>query len=115
MAKLAVDEIVQKFDLQSHPEGGFYKETFRSPNTLPHATLDASYHGDCSTVTQIYFLLPAGTFSALHRIPMEETWHFYLGEPLEVSILLVKITERVPEGGGNRSRSQVCEENTVGI
>lgn len=74
------EDIVKRLALSPHPEGGFYRETWRSPLTLrdlPHgAARQAS--------TAIYFLLPAGTFSALHRVASDEVWHHYGGDPLDL-------------------------------
>lgn len=73
-------ELIDKLDLQPHPEGGFYKEVFRS------ATLVQSpNHGKSrSSVTDIYFLLPAGQISRFHRVLHEEIWNFYEGAPLRL-------------------------------
>ncbi|KAL2229165.1 uncharacterized protein LOC105161942 [Sesamum indicum] len=78
-------EIVAKLNLKPHPEGGFYCETFRD-NTivLSKSHLPPQYKVDRPVSTSIYFLLPSGSVSHLHRIPCAETWHFYLGEPITV-------------------------------
>ena len=68
------DEIVKLLDLIPHPEGGFYRETFR----------DKDGYGERSSSTQIYYLLRAGEKSRSHRVDAAEIWHFYLGEPLEL-------------------------------
>ncbi len=67
---------IEVLGLVPHPEGGFYRETFRSPLEL------ATARGHRSASTAIYFLLPAGTFSALHRVRSDEVWHHYDGDPL---------------------------------
>lgn len=78
-------EIVKKLNLQPHPEGGFYWETFRDASvTLSTSQLPSGYKVDRPVSTAIYFLLPSGCVSHLHRIPCAETWHFYLGEPITV-------------------------------
>lgn len=64
------ERVVELLGLSPHPEGGFYKETFRA-----------------SASTAIYFLLPAGTFSAFHRIQSDEAWHYYDGDPLELHVI----------------------------
>jgi len=72
------EDIVRRLGLVPHPEGGFYRETWRSPLTLhglPHAISRPAS-------TAIYFLLPAGTFSAFHRVASDEVWHHYGGDPL---------------------------------
>ncbi|KAF5743032.1 hypothetical protein HS088_TW09G01094 [Tripterygium wilfordii] len=78
-------EIVTKLDLKPHPEGGFYSETFRDTSViLSRSQLPPEYKVDRPISTSIYFLLPSGSVSHLHRIPCAETWHFYLGEPITV-------------------------------
>jgi predicted cupin superfamily sugar epimerase len=74
--------IVSQLGLSPHPEGGFYRETWRSPvvlGGLPHGT-------PRSASTAIYFLLPAGTFSAIHRVGSDEVWHHYDGDPVELHV-----------------------------
>ncbi len=70
--------IVQALGLVPHPEGGFYRETFRAP------LLVKAPHGERAASTSIYYLLPAGTFSALHRVGSDEHWHHYDGDPVEL-------------------------------
>ncbi|KAI3447231.1 hypothetical protein Pfo_003896 [Paulownia fortunei] len=78
--------IVAKLNLKPHPEGGFYSETFRDTSIiLSKSHLPTQYKVDRPVSTCIYFLLPSGSVSHLHRIPCAETWHFYLGEPLTTS------------------------------
>ncbi len=75
-------ELIRALDLVPHPEGGYYRETYRSP-----LVLDGLARGPRSALTVIYFLLHEGTFSALHRVTSDEVWHFYEGEPLELTLL----------------------------
>ncbi|KAM5547171.1 hypothetical protein ABKV19_001596 [Rosa sericea] len=78
-------QIVEKLKLNPHVEGGFFSETFRDTSILlPLCQLPPDYKVDRPVSTAIYFLLPTGDVSRLHRIPCAETWHFYLGEPLTV-------------------------------
>nr|KJB54501.1 hypothetical protein B456_009G036500 [Gossypium raimondii] len=80
---VSASEIATKLNLASHPEGGFFSETFRDSSVmLSTSQLPPQYKVDRAVSTSIYFLLPAGSVSHLHRIPCAETWHFYLGEPL---------------------------------
>jgi predicted cupin superfamily sugar epimerase len=72
--------IVDTLGLEPHPEGGFYRETFRAPLSLeglPHG-------GPRAASTAIYFLLPAGVFSALHRVRSDEVWHHYDGDMVHI-------------------------------
>jgi predicted cupin superfamily sugar epimerase len=68
--------VVAELDLAPHPEGGFYRETFRD------AATDAAGRA-CSTA--IYFLLPEGVISRWHRVDAVEAWHWYAGAPLRLS------------------------------
>jgi predicted cupin superfamily sugar epimerase len=72
-------ELIRSLDLKPHPEGGFYRETWRSPVQVAVDQRPAR-----SALTTIYFLLAAGSFSAWHRVRSDEVWHWYEGEPLEL-------------------------------
>lgn len=78
---------VQKLDLQAHPEGGFYKETYRSKEQIEKNALPERFTGNRNFGTSIYFMLTAGNFSAFHRIKSDETWHFYTGSSISVSMI----------------------------
>lgn len=80
-------KIVVQLDLQPHPEGGFFKETFRSEGTISNKELGKLFHGDRNFSTAIYFLLTSENFSAFHRIKQDETWHFYKGNCLNLHII----------------------------
>ncbi|XP_030538454.1 uncharacterized protein LOC115746706 [Rhodamnia argentea] len=85
MDSATTSRIVEKLKLTPHPEGGFFSETFRDTSVLlSRSQLPPRYKVDRPVSTSIYFMLPAGSVSHLHRIPCAETWHFYLGEPLTV-------------------------------
>ncbi len=71
------DVIRRRLDLAPHPEGGWYRETFRDERRLPDGR---------AASTAIYFLLEAGQVSRWHRIDAAEIWHFYAGASLELAI-----------------------------
>ena len=73
--------------MQPHPEGGYFAETYRSTETIPHAALPRRFGGDRAFGTAIYFLLESHHLSALHRISSDEIWHFYDGDTLEISVI----------------------------
>ena len=73
---------IERLDLEAHPEGGFYRETYRSDYSLPPSALPERFDGSRDGAALIYFLLPGDTFSALHRIQQDEAWHFYDGAPI---------------------------------
>jgi predicted cupin superfamily sugar epimerase len=73
-------ELIATLDLSPHPEGGFYREVFRSTSRVTRS-------GDLAeraALTTIYFLLPEGMISRLHQVDSDEVWHLYEGGPLEV-------------------------------
>ena len=76
------EELVKRLGLAPHPEGGYYRETWRSPQRV-----DGHAAGVRVASTAIYFLLPAGTFSALHRVSSDEVWHHYDGDPVDLHLL----------------------------
>jgi predicted cupin superfamily sugar epimerase len=75
--------LIARLDLRPHPEGGWYRETFRDPRSVRADGFD----GPRSASTAIYFLLAEGNFSALHRILSDEVWHHYAGGDVEVTAL----------------------------
>ena len=69
-------QVIARLDLQPHPEGGYFRETFR----------DHAEPGQRAASTAIYFLLEAGVISRWHRVDAVEVWHWYAGAPLALSI-----------------------------
>lgn len=76
-----VHELIDRLDLRPHPEGGFFRETYRSDELLA-ADLSSRYDGSRPLSTAIYFLITRDSFSAMHRLASDEAFHFYLGDPL---------------------------------
>ncbi|MGH7254945.1 MAG: cupin domain-containing protein [Nitrospirales bacterium] len=82
---MTAEDITRRLNLRPLPiEGGFYAETYRSPDRIPKEALPGRYGGAKSFGTAIYYLLTPETFSALHRLPSDEIYHFYLGDPVEM-------------------------------
>lgn len=81
------EAIIRLLDLQPHPEGGFYRETYRSSERLAHSALAQRYSGDRSISTAIYFLLTRESFSAMHKLASDEIFHFYMGGTVEMLLL----------------------------
>jgi predicted cupin superfamily sugar epimerase len=73
---LGADAVIAALNMKPHPEGGWYVETHRIP----------AAEGERSPGTAIYYLLKAGERSHWHRIDATEVWHFYAGDPLELSL-----------------------------
>jgi uncharacterized protein len=82
----AAQQWIDRLNLQPHPEGGWYRQTYRAPFMLPHSALPG-YHGDRAASTAIYFLLAGDQFSAFHRLRSDEVWHFYAGSGLIVHVI----------------------------
>jgi predicted cupin superfamily sugar epimerase len=76
MSALTAAEVMRLLELQPHPEGGHFRETFR----------DARQSDGRSASTAIYFLLARGERSHWHRVDAVEVWHYYAGAPLALSI-----------------------------
>jgi predicted cupin superfamily sugar epimerase len=72
--------LISSLGLQPHPEGGHYREVFRSSSSVQ----PGDGRGERSALTTIYFLLMAGEQSRLHRVTSDEAWHFYEGDPLDL-------------------------------
>lgn len=81
------NSIIEQLGLSPHPEGGYFKETYRSEGTIPKSVLPSQYQGDRNYATSIYFLLTSGNFSAFHKILQDEQWHFYAGSPILVHMI----------------------------
>ncbi|EDP95118.1 cupin domain-containing protein [Kordia algicida OT-1] len=82
-----IKKLVENLHLLPHPEGGFYKEVYRSEKVIPKNALLDDFSGDRSYCTSIYFLLTSKNFSAFHRIKQDEIWHFYGGSALSVHVI----------------------------
>ena len=73
-------ELIDRLGLASHPEGGWYRQVYKSDNLVRREHDGAQRHA----LTTIYFLLVEGTYSAWHRVASDEAWRFYEGDPLEL-------------------------------
>lgn len=73
-----INELIQLLGLLAHPEGGYYKETYRSIETMD---------GEQSLMTSIFFLLTSENSSNFHCIQSDEHWYFHEGSPLTVHVI----------------------------
>lgn len=105
MAETA-DFWIKHLKLKAHPEGGYFREAYRSGEFIQKRGLPARYNSYRSFATSIYFLLKSDEFSAFHRLKSDEGWHFYKGSPLYVHILLPngKLVDLIL--GGNPARKE---------
>ncbi len=78
---------IQGLNLAPHPEGGHYRETYRSDPNLDASKLGRGFSGSRSVSTAIYYLLEGSDFSAFHRIRSDEVWHHYAGAALTIHMI----------------------------
>lgn len=94
--RISADELKALLHLEPHPrEGGWFRQTWKAEDTLPHSALPARYPGPRSAGTAIYYLLEPNNFSEMHRLQSDEVFHFYLGDPVEMLQLY-------PDGAGRQ-------------
>lgn len=79
-----VEQLVAALGLHPHPEGGYFREVYRSAAAIRDDAPRLGFPGERSCATSIYFLLPGSSFSAFHRIRSDEGWHWYEGAPVEI-------------------------------
>ena len=82
MHKRAKD-IIDQLNLKKHPEGGYYKETYRSQDAI----YLEQFNGKRNFSTCIYFLLTNEAFSAFHKVNQDEIWHFYQGDCIHLHMI----------------------------
>ncbi|MBZ0180220.1 MAG: cupin domain-containing protein [Melioribacteraceae bacterium] len=73
------NDFVEKLNLEKHPEGGFFKEVYRSDETIKKDHLPNRFNGGRNFLTSIYYLLQGDQISKLHRIKSDEIWHHHYG------------------------------------
>ena len=84
---LTADYFITQFGLLPHPEGVYYRETYRSGEYIPETALPGRFTGKRAYASAIYFLLQQGNFSAFHSIQSDECWHFYAGDVLWIHMI----------------------------
>jgi len=90
--------LIKKYDLAPHPEGGYFKEIYRSGQTLKSPITAETRN----SITHIYFLLVQGQFSRFHRVIHDEIWNFYEGDPIQlIQFNAAGITEETMGPGCN--------------
>ena len=78
---------IRKLQLEPHPEGGYFRQTYRANLVLAKESLPREFTGARAVSTAIYFLLEGENFSAFHRLLSDELWHFYVGSALVVHVI----------------------------
>lgn len=83
---MTAEHWIRHLDLRPHPEGGCFKEVYRSGERIARAALPERYSGDRVFGTSIYYLLKSGQVSRRHRLQSDEIWHHYEGSAVEVTV-----------------------------
>ena len=106
---LDFDSIIEDLNLIPHPEGGFYKETYRS-----NITVNSALHsGEKSAYTAIYYLLGGKDFSSWHRIQSDETWFFHSGCDVLIHFFDdKKVLQIIPLGMESQNLQLTISSNT---
>jgi len=78
---------IEKLQLEPHPEGGYFRQTYKADLVLARESLHEGFSGARAASTAIYFLLEGDDFSAFHRLRSDELWHFYIGDALVVHVI----------------------------
>jgi predicted cupin superfamily sugar epimerase len=99
-AAASAQEWIARLALVRHPEGGWYRETYRSTERVDPSALPARFGGARTLGTAIYYLLGPGERSALHRIKSDEVWHHYAGDAVTLSMLFESGLRRDATLGG---------------
>jgi len=102
---LTPQQLITQYQLRSHPEGGYYLQTYCSAEMIQKDALPDRFNGDRYFSTAIYFLLQGKQFSAFHRIQSDELWHFYTGVGLHIYILYPDGSGRVLKLGDDPANS----------
>lgn len=84
---ITVQQLIEKYQLLPHPEGGYYCRTYASEESIASNALPKRFSSDRLISTAIYFLLDGTNFSAFHRIKSDELWHFYAGDGLQIYVI----------------------------
>jgi len=79
--------IIEKLNLTPHPEGGYFREIYRSSESICNENLPSRYDSKRSFSTSIYYLLAGEQVSRFHRLKSDEIWHFYKGATLVIHCL----------------------------
>jgi uncharacterized protein len=83
---VTAEQLIKTLKLTRHPEGGYFRETYRSQLRIDAIALNTGMDGARSVCTSIYFLLPYGECSTLHRIKSDEIWHYHSGAALSIYV-----------------------------
>ena len=100
---------IEKLGLIKHPEGGWYKEVYKSDEIIKKEHLHERFSGSRHCSTSIYFLLSSGNISAFHRIRSDETWHYYKGSAITIHMIDTSGNYSSVKMGRNTEKGEVFQ------
>jgi predicted cupin superfamily sugar epimerase len=106
---MTAEKLIAHYSLLPHPEGGWYKETYKSTNNIIQNALPSNFTEGRAFSTAIYFLLEQGNFSAFHKIKSDECWHFYSGKTLLVYVINIEGNLDIIKLGSNIDNGEVFQ------
>ena len=107
---MTAQDIIDFFRLEPLlEEGGFFKSSYRSPDVLPTTALPERYDGPRHLGSAIYYLLTPETCSRMHRLPTDEIFHFYLGDPVNLLLLYPDGTSEILTLGQDIQNGQILQ------
>ncbi|GAL82844.1 hypothetical protein Aeqsu_0347 [Sporocytophaga myxococcoides] len=104
---MKAEELINQLELEKHPEGGYFREIYRSESEIPESVLPGDYSGNRNYATSIYFLLTDKEFSAFHKIKSDEIWYYHQGNSIEIYMLSGKGLEVHKLGAQNGEHFQL--------
>lgn len=105
---MEIQDIIKKLNLVPLSfEGGYYKETYRSDDIVDKDCLPNRYTKSKSICTAIYYFLTPDSFSSLHKLPSDEIFHFYMGDPVEMLQLSPNGSGKIIKIGNNLEKEEV--------
>jgi hypothetical protein len=87
--KKSAEYWIKNLNLSKHPEGGYFKEVYKSTETIPQSALPNRYNGDRYFATSIYYLIKSDQISKLHQLKSDETWVFIDGSPINLHLFKI--------------------------
>ncbi len=106
---MSVEELIEALGLEPHPEGGFFRQSYRSSGRIDEEALPSGFGGGRCYGTAIYYLLPRNERSRWHRLRADEIWHFYLGGPLLLAHISPEGVARVIRLGRQLQEGEVLQ------
>ncbi len=103
---MEIEALIRDLGLKAHPEGGYFKETYRCDETAGPELLPERFEGNRAYSTAIYYLLAGSDISAFHRIKSDEIWHFYSGRTIIIHVIHSDGTLEQKKLGSNPDRGE---------